>query len=297
MPALLVTGSGPGAGKTALAAALQSRLSTLGRQTAVVLPETILLVPQADIKLVDGPDLAGSGAETARKLVDLLDARIAHVLKYSHDQDAQALTQDLAPLRNRLVGVLLNQVPPYRTLHASRTLAPALQQTGLPVLGIIGDDRRMAAPTLRQIAEKLNGQFLLLPEKADELVEHVMVGGWFLDEGRYVFSQRQRKAVLVRGDRPDLQMAALETDTVGLILTGGKQPVQYTVYHAETQGIPLVLTSLGTVEAMERLEGIQAVATVHHPQKAARFAELLDGAGAMDALLSAVGVVPTPASA
>ncbi|MBM3946020.1 MAG: hypothetical protein FJ315_01295 [SAR202 cluster bacterium] len=296
MPALIITGSGARAGKTALAAGLLSRLTALGKQAALVRPAAARPGTQPGVTLVDGLDLTG-GPYAARQLAETLDAGVIHVERYDNAQDPRALARALAPLQGRLAGLVLNQVPAYRHTHASRTVVPALQQTGLRVLGTIGEDRRMAAPTLHQIAEKLNAQFLLLPEKADNLVEHVMIGGWFLDEGRYVFSQRARKAVLVRGDRPDLQMAALETDTVGLVLTGGKQPVQYTVYHAETQEVPLVLTSLGTVEAMEQLQGIHSAVTVDHPEKSARFAELLDRAGAMDALLAAVGVVPAPAGA
>ena len=258
-----------------------------------------LLAPalSANVALLEGLDLQGEqAAQIVQRQAEALDAKVVIVARYRTDLDAQQLTRDIAPFRQRVLGVLLNQVPRHRAVHASQELSGALQRAGLPVLGIVPEDRRMAAPTLRQIAEMLNGEFLLLPEKADELVESLMVGGWFLDEGRYVFSQRQRKAVLVRGDRPDLQMAALETDTVGLILTDGKEPVQYTVYHAETRGVPLVKTPLGTVAAMERLQGLHARTTVHHPHKAQRFLKLLDAAGTTDKLLSWLGIAPAQAT-
>ena len=38
-----------------------------------------------------------------------------------------------------------------------------------------------------------------------------MVGGFGMDPGQYVFNTRNKKAVIVRGDRPDVQMSALET--------------------------------------------------------------------------------------
>ncbi len=258
-----------------------------------------LLAPalSANVTLLEGLDLQGEqAAQTVQRQAEALDAKVVIVARYRADLDVEQLARYVAPFRRRVLGVLLNQVPRHRAVHASEELAAALHRAGLPVLGIVPEDRRMAAPTLRQVAEMLNGEFLLLPEKADHLVESLMVGGWFLDEGRYVFSQRQRKAVLVRGDRPDLQMAALETDTVGLILTDGKEPVQYTVYHAELQGVPLVKTSLGTVAAMERLQGLHAKSTVHHPQKAQRFLELLDAAGATDKLLAGLGIAPAQAT-
>jgi BioD-like phosphotransacetylase family protein len=147
------------------------------------------------------------------------------------------------------------------------------------------------------VADHLGATFLTLEEQGRALVEHVMVAGWVLDEGQYVFGQRRRKIVVVRGDRPDMQMAALETDTVGLVLTGGKDPVQYTVYHAEARGVPLLATKLGTVDAMERLAGVQQRVTVHHPDKPNRFLALLDSSGALGSLAASTGMAIAQARA
>ncbi|MSQ11616.1 MAG: phosphotransacetylase family protein [Dehalococcoidia bacterium] len=235
----------------------------------------------AEVSILDEPDLAET-PDTATQLAQELDAQASVIARHRPDLDAARLVAALGGLRKRVVGVLINQVPEYRSLHATESLARSLQAAGIACLGVLPEDRRMLAPTLRQVAEVLDGRFLLFEDKGDELVEHIMVGGWFLEEGRYVFSRRERKAVLVRGDRPDLQMAALEADTVGLVLTGGKPPVQYAVYEAETRGVPIVATQLGTVEAMERLQGLNTRPQVHHPEKVKRFLELLATTSVLD---------------
>ena len=103
-----------------------------------------------------------------------------------------------------------------------------------------------------------------------------MLGGWFLDHGAYVFGRRENKAVVVRGDRPDLQMAALDTDTVCLILTNGKSPVQYIMHHAQLRQTPLLATQFGTLETMEMLHNIDERVTCSNANKVQYFAELLE---------------------
>ena len=140
----------------------------------------------------------------------------------------------------------------------------------------------MLSPSISEVAEHLgadliNRTALTSPEiQLGELVEYFMLGGWFLDHGAYVFSRRENKAVIVRGDRPDLQMAALDTSTTCLILTNGKLPVQYIVHHAKLRQTPILTTQAGTLETMERLNNIGERVTFHSAHKVQHFAELLE---------------------
>ena len=77
------------------------------------------------------------------------------------------------------------------------------------------------------------------------------------------------------GDRPDLQMAALETSTVCLVLTEGRSPVQYIVHHAGLYQVPMLLVGQPTLETMDALHSIGERADVHSTHKARRFGELL----------------------
>ena len=102
-----------------------------------------------------------------------------------------------------------------------------------------------------------------------------MVGGWFLDQGAYVFDRREQKAVVVRADRPDLHMAALQSSAVCLILTGGQNPIQYITYHADQLGVPLLSVSGETVEVMEKLETLNEQVPTYNVKKTNRFQELI----------------------
>ena len=106
------------------------------------------------------------------------------------------------------------------------------------VLAAIPEDRRLLGVTAGQIADHLGGSFLSWEEKRDNFVEHYLIGGMVLDWGVLYFQQFDNKAVIVRGNRPDLQMAALRTPTSCIVLTGGYPPIQYVSYEAGEEEVP-----------------------------------------------------------
>ncbi|GBD10399.1 hypothetical protein HRbin23_00040 [bacterium HR23] len=240
--------------------------------------------------LLEGLDsvLLGSQGQASTALVEATSARVVLVVPYRPDLRAEDLESARSHFGQRLLGVLVNWVWRYHGHRAHAQIAPALERAGLRVLGLVPEDRVLSAPTVAEVARCVEGEIRLYPEKGDALVEAIMVGGWALDEGQYVFSRHARKAVVVRADRPDLHLAALATSTTCLVLTGGVEPVQYTVYEAEQTGTPLVWTRLSTLAALQRLEGVAGLATARVPEKARRFADLLAQHADLPALQSAL---------
>ena len=80
----------------------------------------------------------------------------------------------------------------------------------------------------------------------------------------------------VRGQvRSDIQLAAMETSTRCLILTGNIRPGPQVISRAEEQGIPIVLTRHDTMTAIERIEGFFGKTRFHQEKKVKRFEGLL----------------------
>ena len=221
-------------------------------------------------------------------LAEALDARVILVSSSSNRPSSQVA----GVFGDRLIGAIINRVPDQGKHNAEAVLAPAFREQGIPVLGLLPENRRMLAPTVGDVADHLdadviNHSVLASPEtQLGELVEHFMLGGLFLDQGAYVFGRRENKAVIVRGDRPDLQMAALDTSTVCLILTDGKTPIQYIAHHAELRQTPMLAVSAPTLETMEKLHSIGERATTYSPHKAQRFTELLEAHCDLESLTS-----------
>ena len=252
MPTVYIAGDGPGVGVTAVAAGLTT--------------------------LFEGV----SGAPSIEELRsdDNSGKQDAPVLLVSSPASANP-SQAASTLGDRLLGVIINAVPEHGRHGVLTTTVPSFEEQGIRVLGVLPEDRRMLAPTVGDVAEHLAAECINRDDLDDPdealaaLVEHFMLGGLFLDTGVYVFGKHEQKAVIVRGDRPDLQMAALDTSTVCLVLTEGRLPVQYIDHHAALNQVPMLLVNRPTLETMEALHTIGERVTVHSPHKSRRFAELL----------------------
>ena len=128
--------------------------------------------------------------------------------------------------------------------------------------------------TVRAMNECLGGEWLEWEEHADELVENVLIGGLVLDWGPLYFASQENAAVLVRGDRPDLAIAALATPIKALILTCGVKPVEYVYYEADKRQVPVTVVESDTHQAATELERFLEFSHFDHPAKLERFAEL-----------------------
>ena len=149
------------------------------------------------------------------------------------------------------------------------------EATGVRILATLPEDRRLLAIRVSDIAQGLRGTISGEPENGEQLVEHLMVGANVLDDSIFYFQQHENKAVLVRGDRPDIHMGALATPTACLILTGGKSPVEYVQYQAEQEGVPIIQIHQPTIEATRLLDALFTQARFNHLLKLERFQELL----------------------
>jgi BioD-like phosphotransacetylase family protein len=321
MSTLLIVSTTPGAGKTAVACWMASRLASCGRRPglfrafarvgsafgtgrdpdsqamAKLVPEAVGLEParsqstfpqfpevtdaarsigrltgQASPVLVEG--LSGA-PELNRRLAEELGAQILLVTGWGDDPVPTATA--LGP---RLIGVLYNGLPRYRQHELNTRAVPALAAARIPYLGAIPDDRRLLAVTVGQLAEHLGGEFVLWKEKADELVDYFLIGGNVWDWGVHYFSVRENAAAVIRGDRPDMQMAALATSIKALVLTAGKPPlpIQYVQYEADQEEVPLIVAPHDTHKTAALLETIQDRARFDHPGKLLRMKELADAA-------------------
>ena len=137
----------------------------------------------------------------------------------------------------------------------------------MQVLGLIPEDRTLLSLTVGQISELLGGRFFTGSEYSAGLVENFMVGGFGMDPGEYIFSTRNKKAVIVRGDRPDVQMSALQTDMQCFILTRGMEPIEYVKYECGEEEVAAIVVDMDTIETMKAVGSLQLHARFDHPDK------------------------------
>ena len=187
-------------------------------------------------------------------------------------------------LENLFVGVILNKVPRYRAHWVESELVPQMESAGIQILSVVPESRSLASISVSQLAALVTGQVTHGQQYGERLVEHLMLGVNVVDSSIPYYQQRCNKAVIVRGDRPDLQMGALATNTSCLVLTGDKPPVQYIEYEADKVEVPIICTAKGTVEVVGLLGGWTNLGAFGYLTKVEELSLLLD----QDLLLSKI---------
>jgi BioD-like phosphotransacetylase family protein len=165
----------------------------------------------------------------------------------------------------------------------------ALETKSLHPLLVLPEDRTLAAPRLGELTRVLEASFLCDGANEDEVIERIMIGSVGHDPGTPYFSMHERKAVLTRFDKTDVQLAALGTPLVCLLLTGGQRPSPYLFDRAQSLGVPVLLTARNTVDAMEALGEAYAGARFGGARKLERLRDLLTqhlDSTALEALLA-----------
>jgi BioD-like phosphotransacetylase family protein len=225
-----------------------------------------------------------------KKVVELLDAKVLVVLKYDDTLmiDRALAAQDY--FGERMTSVVFNEVPRTRLEFVEEAVTPFLTRRGIQVLGALRLDPLLMAPTVIELAEGLNAEILCAPEKSIELVEHMLIGAMSAESALAYFRRKNNKAVITGGDRADIQMAALETSTRCLILTGNLYPSPAVIRRAEELEVPVLLTDLDTLSAVETTEGYFGRSRFQQAQKTERFMGMLNEYFDFAALYEILGV-------
>ena len=211
------------------------------------------------------------------ELAEAANAPVVAIVDYPAAGESERLDAELRPVRQCLHGVLVNSMPPYRIRECGSGMLAQAERGTDNLLGMIPEDRVMLSPTVGQVAKHLNAEWVLGEEQqGNALTSRVLLGGNLMDPGVTYFGRYPDQAVVVRGDRPDIQLAALGSQLTCLILTGGHQPIPYVCHEAMQKEVPVLVVPSDTHATAEALGGLISWGTVHHWDKARHFARLLE---------------------
>jgi len=243
--------------------------------------------------------MEGGGSLREGWIVDLAPPQVSELLDASeivvvpYDNDLQ-LVDDLITARARLgeslLGGVVNNVPKHRLDFARDLVKPFVEQHDVPVLAILPREKVLQAASVAELRDGVCGEVLCGHQALDELVENVMVGAMSVDSALTYFRRKLNKAVITGGDRPDIQLAALETSTRCLILTGNLRPSPMIIGRAEEAGVPIIMTYYDTFTIVEMIERFFGKTRFHQEKKIERFEGLLNEHMDFDALYAALGL-------
>jgi len=211
-----------------------------------------------------------------KKLIKKMKAKAILITRCETDILVDPVLAVSEVLGRSFIGVVLNCVASDRIDYFKRRIVPFLKREGIEVLGMIPQDTLLNAISIGELCDHLGGEILCGDEKVDELVEHFMIGAMNVEGALRYFRKVQNKAVITGGDRPDIQLAALETSTRCIILTGNLFPSDIIISRAEERDVPMIVVKGDTLTTVEKIESLLRRLRVSGKKKIDRAVELVN---------------------
>ena len=211
-----------------------------------------------DVVLLEGAKSIEDGlflGIASRDICNKIKAKTIVIFKYCPEIVDQVLFYK-EYFNNNFGGIIINLIPEESIGYLKDFILPFLSNKKINVFGCVTSDRVLSSVSIKEMARHLDGKVLSAKDKLDELVETFMLGAMGQEQALKFFRMKTNKAVITGGDRADVQLAALETNTRCLILTGNFQPSSVVLGRAEEIGVPIILVKYDTLTTVEKLNVI-----------------------------------------
>jgi hypothetical protein len=244
--------------------------------------------------------LEGQGTLSEGSLFDLSLLEIAQIAKASILLVARfhsvllvdALLSAKQHLGDCLLGVLINDIPSDKLSMAQSMMQPFLERQGIPILGMLPSNELLRSVSVRELVNQLQAEVLCCKERLDLMVESLTIGAMNVNSALEYLRKGINMAVVTGGDRTDIQMAALETSTQCLILTGHLPPQPIIIDRAEEVEIPILSVDLDTLTTVEIIDHTFGQVRLHEPIKVQCIKELMAEHFDIERLISQLGLEP-----
>jgi len=213
---------------------------------------------------------------------------IERLHKASLDYDFLVVLKDT--LGDDLAGVILNDIPPNFMNEVETLIKPFLESQGIKVIGVIPKDPLMGAIKVSDLAERLGGKVISAHNKADKVVENFLIGTMQVENFMTHFRKHKNSAVIVGGDRSDVQLVALEGNCPCLVLTGNLYPNDIILTRSEVLSIPIVVVRDDTFTVAHKMENILSSHKLRDVIKIKQGAQLVSSSLDFDYIREQIGV-------
>lgn len=227
------------------------------------------------------------------QISDLLNARVLLVARFHSLLIVGALISAKQRLGDCLMGVLINDIPADRLDEVKESVQPYLERHGIPILGLMPRSDLLRSVSVHELVQLLKAEVLCRADRLDLMVESLKIGAMNVNSALKYFRKGRNMAVVTGGDRTDIQLAALETSTQCLILTGQVPPSADIISRAEDMEIPILSVDLDTLTTVEIVDRAFGQVRVNEPIKVQCMNQLMEKHFDVDRLLVDLGLEAT----
>jgi len=181
-------------------------------------------------------------------------------------------------------GVIVNQV---HDLEDFKDTALAdMRAMGVNVLGAIPYEAELSYLTIGHLADRLLAKIVAGERGLNRRVKNVLVGAMSTNVAiRSSLFKKEGKLMITGGDRSDMILASLESDTAGIILTNNILPPASIISKASEREIPLLLVPVDTYETAMRVDKMEPLLAQGDAEKMELWGQLVRKYVALDAVV------------
>ncbi|XHX77087.1 MAG: phosphotransacetylase family protein [Stenomitos frigidus ULC029] len=248
-----------------------------------------------DLVLLEGPANLEEGSLfdlSLRQVAEGVNARILLVARFQSLLIVGALISARRRLGDRLLGVLINDIPEDRLEEVKTTVQPYLEERGIPIFGLLPRSALLRSVSVSELVKQLKAEVLCRADRLDLMVESLSIGAMNVNSALKYFRKGRNMAVVTGGDRTDIQLAALETSTQCLILTGQMPPSPAIISRAEDLEIPILSVDLDTLTTVEIVDRAFGQVRVNEPVKVEYICNSMAENFDVDRLMTELGLEP-----
>lgn len=210
------------------------------------------------------------------RIINHLNAKTLVVESWKGDSLIDSIVGARELLGSNFTGAVINKVPQEAHDYITKSVCPFLEKQGIPVFGSLHRDILLDSITVRQLNEILGGKILCCEEGLDDFVENFSIGAMDVDSALKHFRRTPNKAVITGAHRSDIQLAALETSTKCIILTGGMYTNDVILGKAKMKGIPILSVHDDTYATVEKIESVLGRIRIREQKKVLKTKEIIE---------------------
>lgn len=210
-----------------------------------------------DLMLVGGSGNMFSGRYAgmdATTIVKKLGLKAVVIDRIQHEVNYDTLVIIKDYLGDLMAGVILNSVPSTFDNEVESVIKPFLERHGIKVLGVLPNDPLMSSIRADTLAEGLGGRMVAAQRSSERMVENFLIGTMQVENFMTYFRRSSNSAVIVGGDRADVQLVAIEGNCSCLILTGNLYPNDIILSRADTLNVPIIMVRDDTYTVAKKME-------------------------------------------
>ena len=226
-----------------------------------------------DILIVEGGKAIPYGKSVhldSLSLARCLESRLIFVTSGDDDtilDDIMFIVKNVDLTGINLAGIIINKVQNVEDFRD--TCLPDIKKLGVKVLGIIPHQIDLTYFSLKYLSDKLFAKVLTAENNLGRTIKNIFIGAMSGNTAmQKPLFKKEDKLIITAGDRTDMILAAIESNSAGIILTNNILPQSNIIAKVEESGTPMLLVTTDTYQTQRQIEQMEPLLTKENREKA-----------------------------